>query len=46
MINHLLAAKFNIPQEEIFVEERMKADKRMKLLFLNKTVLADFLTSK
>jgi hypothetical protein len=45
-LRYKLAAKFNIPQEEIFVEERMKADKRMKLLFLNKTVLADFLTSK
>jgi hypothetical protein len=45
-LRYKLAAKFNIPHEEIFVEERMKADKRMKLLFLNKTVLADFLTSK
>lgn len=45
-LRYKLAAKFNIPQEEIFVEERMKADKRMKLLFLNKTVLAEFSTSK
>jgi hypothetical protein len=45
-LRYKLAAKFNIPQEEIFVEERMKADKRMKLLFLNKTVLAEFSTTK
>jgi hypothetical protein len=42
-LRYKLAAKFNIPQEEIFVEERMKADKRMKLLFLNEIVLAEFM---
>lgn len=42
-LRYKLAAKFNIPQEEIFIEERMKADKRMKLLFLNEIVLTEFM---
>lgn len=42
-LRYKLALKFNVPQEEIFIEERMKADKRMKLLFLNEIVLAEFM---
>lgn len=38
-LRYKLAAKFNIPQEEIFIEQRMVSDKRMKLLFLNKLVV-------
>jgi hypothetical protein len=38
-LRYKLAAKFNIPQEEIFIEQRMVSDKRMKLLFLNKLVI-------
>jgi hypothetical protein len=34
-----LAAKFNIPQEYVFIEQRMETDKRMKLLFLNESIL-------
>lgn len=34
-----LAAKFNIPQEDVFIERRMETDKRMKLLFLNESIL-------
>jgi hypothetical protein len=42
-LRYKLALKFNVPQEEIFIEERMKADKRMKLLFLNEIVLVEFM---
>jgi hypothetical protein len=38
-LRYKLASKFNIPQEEIFIEQRMVSDKRMKLLFLNKLVI-------
>lgn len=38
-LRYKLAVKFNIPQEEIFIEQRMVSDKRMKLFFLNKLVL-------
>ena len=34
-----LAAKFNISQEDVFIERRMETDKRMKLLFLNESIL-------
>jgi hypothetical protein len=37
-LRYKLAAKFNIPQEEVFIERRMENDKRMKLLFLNELV--------
>jgi hypothetical protein len=37
-LRYKLAAKFNIQQEEVFIERRMKNDKRMKLLFLNELV--------
>ena len=41
-LRYKLAMKFNIPQEEIFIEKRMISDKRMKLLFLNESVLSKF----
>jgi hypothetical protein len=41
-LRYKLAAKFNIPQKEVFIEQRMISDKRMKLLFLNKLVIKDF----
>lgn len=37
-LRYKLAAKFNIQQEEVFIERRMENDKRMKLLFLNELV--------
>jgi hypothetical protein len=37
-LRYKLAAKFNIQQEEVFIEKRMENDKRMKLLFLNELV--------
>lgn len=41
-LRYKLAMKFNIPQEDIFIEKRMISDKRMKLLFLNENVLSKF----
>jgi hypothetical protein len=37
-LRYKLAAKFNIQQEDVFIERRMENDKRMKLLFLNELV--------
>lgn len=37
-LRYKLAAKFNLTQEEVFIERRMETDKRMKLLFLNEQI--------
>ncbi len=37
-LRYKLATKFNLSQEDVFIEKRMNADKRMKLLFLNETI--------
>lgn len=37
-LRYKLASKFNIGQDEVFIERRMENDKRMKLLFLNELV--------
>jgi hypothetical protein len=37
-LRYKLAAKFNIPREDVFIERRMETDKRMKLLFLNDSI--------
>ncbi len=37
-LRYKLAAKFNLPLEDVFIERRMETDKRMKLLFLNVSV--------
>jgi len=37
-LRYKLAAKFNLPLEDVFIERRMETDKRMKLLFLNDSV--------
>jgi len=41
-LRYKLSSKFNIPQEEVFLERRMETDRRMKLLFLNKLVKLKF----
>jgi hypothetical protein len=41
-LRYKLALKFNIPQDEVFIEQRMTADKRMKLLFINEIILSEF----
>ena len=38
-LRYKLAAKFNLTQEEVFIERRMETDKRMKLLFLNEQIV-------
>jgi hypothetical protein len=37
-LRYKLAAKFNLPLEDVFIERRMETDKRMKLLFLNDSI--------
>lgn len=37
-LRYKLSSKFNISQEDVFIERRMETDKRMKLLFLNELV--------
>lgn len=37
-LRYKLSSKFNISQEDVFIERRMETDKRMKLLFLNEIV--------
>lgn len=37
-LRYKLSSKFNIPQEDVFMERRMETDKRMKLLYLNELI--------
>ena len=37
-LRYKLATKFNLSQEDVFIEKRMNTDKRMKLLFLNEMI--------
>lgn len=41
-LRYKLALKFSIPQEEVFIEQRMTSDKRMKLLFINEKIRSEF----
>jgi preprotein translocase subunit SecG len=45
-LRYKLALKFNIPQDEVFIEQRMTEDKRMKLLYINEIIRLEFKLNK